>query len=141
MRISSGYPFSVLSGRDNSLTAVGADRPNVMGDPNLDPGRSHQALVAEYFNISAFVANPTGTFGNEGRNVILGPGLFNVDAGLYKNFKIWERHQLQFRSEFFNLTNRANFSNPNASLISPAFGQIQSAATARQIQLAMKYSF
>jgi hypothetical protein len=141
MRVINGFPFTVLSGRDNSLTAVGMDRPDVVDNPSLPSGRSHNDEVARYFSTSAFVANALGMFGNEGRNVLVGPGLFNIDAGLYKNFRIWERHQLQFRAEFFNLTNHANFSNPNASLISPSFGRILSANTARQIQLAMKYSF
>jgi hypothetical protein len=141
MRATSGFPFTVLSGRDNSLTAVGADRPTVVGNPVLPTDRSHNDEVAKYFNTAAFVPNPAGMFGNAGRNILVGPGQFNIDAGLFKNFKIWERHQLQFRAESFNITNHANFSNPNASLISPSFGRILTAATARQIQLALKYSF
>jgi hypothetical protein len=141
MRLATGAPFTVTSGRDNSLTAVGADRTDVVGDPKLPTDRSHAALIARFFNIAAFRANATGAYGNEGRNALIGPGLANVDAGLFKNFKLYERHQLQFRSEFFNLFNRVNLNAPNASLISPSFGRILSAGTARQIQLAMKYFF
>jgi hypothetical protein len=141
VRLASGSPFTVFSGRDYSLTAVGMDRPDVVSDPNLDPSRPTGQLVAEYFNPAAFVPNSPGKYGNAGRNAQIGPGLANVDAGLFKNFKLTERHQLQFRSEFFNLFNRANFNNPNSTLVDPAFGQIQSAVPARLIQLALKYSF
>jgi hypothetical protein len=142
IRLASGNPFNILSGRDNSLTAVGNDRPDVIGDPFLSADRSRQDVTAQYFNTSAFRANATGAFGNFGRNVIVGPGLANVDAGLFKSIPIWkESHRLQFRSEFFNLLNRPNFGNPTNSLISPSFGRILSAQPARQIQLALKYLF
>jgi hypothetical protein len=142
VRLASGNPFSVISGRDNSLTAVGNDRPDVIGDPNLPTDRPRQDLIARYFNTDAFRANATGRFGNAGRNTIIGPGVANVDAGLFKEFPIWkESHKLQLRSEFFNLFNRPNFNNPTNNLISPSFGRILSAQPARQIQLALKYLF
>jgi hypothetical protein len=137
----SGQPFTVVSGRDNSLTAVGRDRPNVLGDPVLPADRSHGDMVARYFNTSLFVANSAGQYGNVGRNSLVGPGIFNIDAGLFKLIPVTERVRFEFRSEFFNLTNHANFGNPNATLISPSFGQILTASTARQIQLALKLIF
>jgi hypothetical protein len=141
VRLSSGSPFTVLSGRDNSLTAVGRDRPDVVGDPKLPADRPRGELIARFFDGNAFRANAPGQFGNNGRNSLIGPGLANVNAGLFKNFRFWERHQIQFRSEFFNLFNRVNLGSPNASLISPSFGRILSADAARQIQLALKYMF
>jgi len=141
VRLTSGSPFNILSGRDNSLTAVGGDRPDVIGDPKLPTNRPRGQLIATYFNPATFRANAAGTFGNVGRNALIGPGSANVDVGLFKNMRIHDRHQIQFRSEFFDLFNRPNFTNPISSLVSPAFGQILSAGTARQIQLALKYSF
>ncbi len=142
VRLSTGNPFSVVSGRDNSLSAVGQDRPNVLGDPYLSTGRSRDQVLQQYFNTAAFAANATGTFGNLGRNTIIGPGFANVDAGLFKEFPVWkEGYRLQFRSEFFNAFNRVNLNNPTNSLISPSFGRILSAGTARQIQLALKFLF
>lgn len=137
----SGLPFTPVSGRDNSLTAIGNDRPNVLGNPVLPTDRSRNQVVAKYFDTSRFAANQPGQFGNTGRNSLIGPGLVNLDAGLFKNIPIRERMHLEFRTEFFNTLNHANFSNPNASLISPAFGQLLTAGTARQIQLAMKFIF
>ena len=142
VRAAAGNPLTVLAGRDNSLTAVGNDRPNVLYDPTLPTDRPRSALIAGYFDTKAFQANAAGTYGNLGRNTIIGPGLFTTDASLAKYFPVWhERVRLQFRGEVFNVTNRANFNNPNSSLISPAFGQIQSAGPARQIQLALKLLF
>jgi hypothetical protein len=137
----SGAPFTVTSGRDNSLTAVGFDRPNVLGNPVLDSGRSHNQQVAQYFGTTMFAANLPGQYGNTGRNSLIGPGLVNVDAGLFKLIPIQEKMHFEFRAEFFNLLNHANFSNPTATLISPTFGRILSAGTARQIQLALKFVF
>ncbi|MCW5977921.1 MAG: TonB-dependent receptor [Bryobacteraceae bacterium] len=139
--LQSGLPFTVTAGRDNSLTAVGADRPDLTGDPKLSTDRSRAELIARYFDTSVFKPNVPGTYGNAGRNILIGPGLATVDLGLFKNFHVHESHKFQLRGEFFNLFNRANFSNPNASLVSPAFGRILGAGTARQIQLALKYSF
>jgi hypothetical protein len=142
VRLASGNPFNILAGRDNSLRAVNSDRPDVIGDPALPAGRPRAELIAQYFNTAAFRANAPGSFGNLGRNVLIGPGLANLDAGLFKSIPIWkESHRLQFRSEFFNLFNRPNFGNPTNNLVSPSFGRILSAQPARQIQLALKYIF
>lgn len=142
VRMASGLPINPLAGRDNSLRAIGQDRPNVNGSPVLDSGRARRELIQEYFRVAAFTANAAGQFGNAGRNSMIGPGLANVDAGMFKAIPMpWEGHQIQFRGEFFNLFNRANFGNPNATLISPLFGRILGADSARQVQLALKYLF
>jgi hypothetical protein len=130
-----------VAGRDNSLTAVGADRPDVLGDPKLPTDRPRGDLIAKYFETAVFRANAPGRFGNLGRNSLIGPGLATVDLGLYKNIRIHETRKFQVRGEFFNLFNRPNLGQPNASLISSAFGRILSAGPARQIQVALKYSF
>ena len=141
VRLSSGSPFNVISGRDNSLTGLGLDRPNVIGDPKLDANRSRQELIAAYFNAAAFQANATGTFGNSGRNPLVGPGAANVDAGLFKNIVLFGEHRLQLRGEFFSLFNQPSFGNPTSNFVSLAFGRILSAGGARQIQLGLKYLF
>jgi len=78
---------------------------------------------------------PLYTFGNTGRNVPIGPGLFTWDVGGDKGFRMTERFRLQFRSEFFNVLNRANFGLPSGSIGSAAAGTITNVLTnARQIQ-------
>lgn len=141
LQLESGMPFNVFSGRDNSLTAVGRDRADVVGDPKLPTDRARKDMIAQFFNPAAFTANTPGSFGTSGRNALVGPGLVNVNTGVYKNFKVLERHEFQFRTEFFNLFNRPNFANPVSTLTSPAFGRIQSTMGARQIQFALKYAF
>src|SRR5450755_356390 len=66
--VNSGLPLNLVTGRDNSLTGNGNDRPNVVGDPSLPGNRTRGQMIAEYFNVAAFAANPTGTFGNLGHN-------------------------------------------------------------------------
>jgi hypothetical protein len=137
----SGSPFTISSGVDNSLSLVNSDRPNVIGNPYLPTDRPRSQLITKYFNPAAFQQNGQLTFGNAGRNTLVGPGFAGVDSGLMKNFSLTERHKLQFRAEFFNLFNRPNFSSPVATLNSAAVGQINSASNGRSIQLGLKYSF
>ncbi len=139
--VGSGLPFNIVTGGNNSLTAVGNDRPNLVGNARLPGGRSRPATVKEFFNTSAFVPNAIGQFGDVGRNMLTGPGYADVDFGMFKNIPLGEARSLQFRSEFFNLFNRPNFGQPVSSLSSPAFGQIQSTNNARQIQFGMKAIF
>ena len=136
-----GQPVTVLTGRDNSLTGVNFDRPNVSGSPALAADRSRAEEVAQFFNTAVFAANATGQFGNAGRNIVTGPGSISWDTSLSKAFRITEAHRLLFRWDAFNLPNRPNFGAPNGTVVSPAFGRIQSAGSGRIQQLSLKYSF
>jgi Carboxypeptidase regulatory-like domain/TonB-dependent Receptor Plug Domain len=136
-----GLPVYVISGRDFSLTGVGFDRPDLIGNPV----RSHSSranLVAQFFNTAAFTANQPGRYGTAGRNLFSGPGLSNTDLSLVKSFPIGERRgKIQFRAEFFNAFNQVNFGQPDGNLIDKTFGQIQTAADPRVIQFALRYQF
>jgi hypothetical protein len=93
------------------------------------------------------------TFGNAGRNIVVGPGFRNFDFSVLKNTKIGESSNLQLRAEFFNITNHPNFALPSNILAAPNFGtlfQTPDAAQnnvglgsggARLIQLAVKLNF
>ena len=107
-----------------------------MGDPNSGP-----KTPLQWFNTAAFVLGPAGRYGNAGRNVITVPGILNFDFSLVKNFRIREGHGLQFRAEFFNGFNHAQFDPPNTTFGTANFGRIFSAGDGRQIQLALKYRF
>jgi hypothetical protein len=107
----------------------------------LPDDRSKADKLSQYFNIRAFAPNAIGTFGNLGRNVLRGPGLANLDLGLFKDFPINENHSFQFRVEGFNALNRANFGSPVTRLASPTAGAILSAGSARIVQLGLKYLF
>jgi hypothetical protein len=100
----------------------------------------------EYFNPLAFIQPLAGTYGNVGRNVLQGPPLTQFDFSLAKRWALSERCNLQFRSEFFNIFNHANFNTPNPVVYaaatggpSPTAGVITSTATtSRQVQLGLK---
>ena len=95
----------------------------------------------EYFNTAAFTVNTVGAFGNAGRNVLIGPGLKNIDFGAIKTFTVKERYKVQFRAEAFNIFNHANFNNPSANVSASTFGTITSAGAPRVLQLALKAMF
>jgi len=145
----SGGPFTVFDSNDVSLqgqapeiTGFSANRPNLIGNPNSGP-RTPQ----EWFNVSAFQQlqpDPLGrfeVFGDEGRNVVQGPGYVNWDASAFKNIRLTESKELQFRGELFNVLNHTNFRLPVSDIESPTFGQIQSDVSPRVIQVALKFLF
>jgi len=134
--VDSGIPLNLTVNGNPSNTGSGADRPNVVGEWHLsDP------TVQEWFNTPAFVANAKYTYGNAGRNVLRGPGLFNLDLAAHKAFQITERVSAQLRLESFNATNTPALGSPNTVVGSPTFGQISSAGTPRDNQFGLKVIF
>ena len=124
--------------RDPNTFAGG--RPDMVGDPNA--GAPH--TIDHWFNASAFAAVPLGEIrpGNEPRGTIVGPGYFRWDASLYKNTRITERVNVQFRAEAFNVLNHTNWNNPaSTSLTSSSYNKITTARDPRQLQLALKLIF
>ena len=108
--------------------------PVILGSPN------------QWFNPAAFLAPPPGSgfYGDLGRDTLTGPGLATWDLSFLKDLPLRERLTLQFRSDFFNALNRANFNTPNPIVFtpsgtSPTAGVITSTSTtSRQLQLALK---
>ena len=131
-----GFPFYPITGTDASLTGIGQDRPNVVGSPYL---RNTNSL--QWINASAFAPNAPGTYGDAGYNSLISPGFFDMDTNLTRFFQIREHHRIELRFEFFNTLNHTNFSAPQSSLKSSAFGIIQAAADPRILQFAAKYTF
>jgi len=95
----------------------------------------------DFLDRKTFALPAIGTFGNVGKDALEGPGLVAWDMGIFKNFPFRERYRIQFRAEFFNTLNRANFTNPSNSVTAGAFGSITSAADPRIGQLALKVLF
>jgi hypothetical protein len=146
--LSTGTPFTVYDSADVSqegsapeITGFYSSRPNLISNPNV--GQPHTAN--EWVSRAPFQQlNPVtqaGQFGNEGRNVVRGPGIEDVDFSLFKYFNISETKRVQFRAECFNLFNHANLGLPENDLQSPAFGQILQAASPRLLQLAIKFIY
>jgi hypothetical protein len=139
--LTSGLPFTVLSGKDNNYDGVTNDRANLVGNPVLDPHRSRAQVLAEWFNTAAFVANSIGTDGTSARNLLDAPGFRDVDMGIFRDFTVREKYRMQFRAEWTNFFNQVSLNAPNSTLTSSTFGQITGAANMRQLQLGLRLAF
>jgi hypothetical protein len=126
-----------------SRTATNSDRANYLGGSAYGPGACGNSVrCVDYLVKSAFGQPALGTFGSVGKGMLYGPRLFDWDAGLFKEFGLrGEKLRLQFRAEFFNLTNTANFNNPNNAVNSGGFGTITGSLDPRIGQLALKLLF
>jgi len=95
----------------------------------------------EWFNTSAFALPPQFSFGEAGRNIVIGPGLANLDLSLQKAWSVHENQSMQFRWDVFNALNHPNFNLPGRILGAANFGVITSAQDARELQFALKWVF
>jgi hypothetical protein len=149
-RASTGFPVTLSTSGDNSLQGSSPngvnnrylDVPDVTGAP-LDIN-SHPQNGLVYFNPAAFTVNALGTVGNASRRYFSGPGMFNTDLALLRNFQIRESKALQFRLETFNIFNTTQFFGPaavNGNVDTALFGHVVNAAPPRLIQLALKFTF
>ena len=142
----SGAPANAVSATNRVFTGTGsnAGRPNAVAGCDLYTG--YQTLNA-WFNTSCFTLQPLGTYGNAGRDTIIGPNLWDLDNSLTKDFKPAERVTIQFRAEAFNIMNHPSFQNPNTTIFAGAAlnasaGKITATnSQPRQVQLALKLLF
>ena len=140
LTLQSGFPITPnIGGSDRSNTGAGFDRPNATG---VSPYPSSQT-TAQWFNLAAFSVAAPGTFGNAGRNSIVGPGMMTWDFSLHKDFRVTETSRFELRWELFNAANHPVWASPNYNANSPAsFGTITGTrVNMRQMQLALKYVF
>jgi hypothetical protein len=137
-----GSPYSILSGRDNSLTGINRDKAKLTGVSPKPPAGSDKTV---WFNPAAFAVNDIGTFGEVPTGAYYGPSLFSFDMGFFKSFRAGERVNTQFRAEFFNIFNQVNFDNPNTRVTAGGFGAITrthpSGGDPRIIQFGLKLLF
>jgi hypothetical protein len=136
----SGFPLNITSNDDRSLSAVGNDLADQVGPRSYTSGPL-SARVAQWFNTASFTSARLGTFGNAGRNILVGPRTFNIDFSAHKLFTIRERWRFQYRAEFFNFLNHTQLNNPDTGVIDSNFGRITSARSPRIIQMALKMIF
>jgi hypothetical protein len=141
LTLQTGIPFSVTAGVDRSESGVGLDRGDLVGPATTYNYKSVASKISQYFNTAAFAQPALGTFGTSGRDILTGPGLQNLDAGLFKDIRLNESRRFEIRWEVFNSLNRPPFQNPNASLSSSNFGRILTAGNPRIMQLAAKFYF
>jgi hypothetical protein len=139
--MTSGAPFNITTGVDASLTGVGNDRPDLVGNP-FRAYSSENDMLQAFFNPAAFAQNQPGRYGNVGRNLLVGPHPSTTDLALVKAFPIGDRFgKIQFRAEFYNSFNHVNFSSPTAAWNNRNFGRILSAGSPRILQFALRYAF
>jgi hypothetical protein len=146
LTLMTGTPFSISGGSALNTPGSTQTADQVVPQVNILHGIN---IGNPWFDPTAFVTETRpGVFGNTGRNIMTGPGFFNLDASLFKVVKFAERFALEIRGEAFSVTNTPQFSNPNANAgnYSPdpaknTFGVITGAGGARGLQLGLKLSF
>jgi hypothetical protein len=152
--IMSGLPFNVSyrdAGQDRDTG--GNDRPNLIGDPAIGSG---DGLTTPYFNVipigspgSAFGRPARGTFGDIERNAFRGPGFWNVDASLFKRFRLGGEKHLEFRVEAQNVFNHVNLGNPDTQVGVPGNNNTNAGfitgtapnSPMRNLQFALRFQF
>ena len=151
--ITSGDPLTIGSGKDQSQTGLGGDRADYIGPqgklgsnaPSADRGGCGTAKHCVAWLAPSWFAQPAaGTYGDAGKDTFRSPSVWNVDSGVYKNFRPLpsnESFRIQFRGEFFNLFNHTELHDPSTTVSSSSFGSIRGANDPRIIQLALKLFF
>lgn len=139
----SGFPLtiSVFGDTANAGTALGENpvRANATGKQVFGPGTRN---ATNWFSPSAFAAPAAYTFGNVGRNSVVGPGMETMDVSVVRSFAVRETVRLETRGEFFNALNHTNLGTPNRFVNTAGFGSITEVTTpGRQIQLSARLSF
>jgi hypothetical protein len=149
--VMSGTPFTVFDSHDNSvqgsapeITGFSANRPNLVPgqNPNAGPKTANAWLNANAFQpITQDPNSPVQQFGTAGRNIAEGPGYRNWDFSAFKNIRVAEGKELQFRAELFNILNHTNYRLPDSDISSPTFNHILEAQSPRLVQFALKFLY
>jgi hypothetical protein len=131
----SGTPFTITDTGTGAtaLNAPGSTQTvNIVSPINIVNGQPRSScapgsISCEYFDPSSFAqVTAPGVFGDAGRNILRGPGLFNLDMSVRRNFKLTERFTFQFEADAFGVTNTPHFNNPNTNIAAANFGAITS---------------
>ena len=136
----SGFPFTIFASSTTDFSGLNqfADRPIVNGPLSINYSNPDRVFTTGNFSLPA-----AGNIGNAGRNAYYGPGYVDFDFSLQKNFSVTESKKFQFRAEFFNLFDHANFDLPVGNLASGSVGTIigDTNANPRLMQLGLRFDF
>lgn len=136
--LQSGTPLSAVLGADVAGTGSPiVNRPNLLRNPNVK-----KPSPLRFFDPAAFAIPETGTFGNSGRNVIIGPGIWYADIALSRGLRLSDSMRAQFRADFYNVFNHPNFVAPPSMqnfADSPDFGALFVARSPRIVQMGLKF--
>lgn len=149
-KVNSSYPVNITNNGAN-WSRNGSTGSSIQERPDLRPGASNNPVLGspdKWFDPSPFVIPADGFYGNNGRNTLSGPHAVDADFSVVKNTSVSEQIKMQFRAEFFNAINRANFGTPSTELFDgarqpiPTAGRItETTGTSRQIQFGLKFSW
>lgn len=151
----SGMPFTINEASNRSRTGGAGSRGAFQDRPDLVVGAGcsnnpvNPGNPDQYYNPRCFSLSAPGFFGNLGRDTLIGPDLLNFDLSLVKSTKLTEKLSIEFRTEFFNIFNHANFSVPSGLTIFDAQGRVpvnagkitSTVTDPREIQFALKLIF
>lgn len=134
--LQSGRPLNIGIQGDRAGTGTGGQRPDATGDWK-EGGKTRD----RWFNTAAFALPALGTFGNLGRNVVIGPGTNNWDVSLQKLFRLDEQKSVEFRAEVYNAPHHFSYFGVATTLGAANFGQVTSANDPRTLQFGLRVSF
>jgi hypothetical protein len=143
----SGTPLTITASGNPAFVNTGlTDTAQLTGSVNIlngtpAPGCAATNMACHYFDPTVFSDQPGAVFGNTGRDFLRGPGFFNLDMSLFRNFKLTERFTLQARGEAFGFTNTPHFGNPGTNVDGSNFGIISSSSGERTLWVAVKLTF
>ena len=148
LHVASGEPFTpTVTGDPLGMKGDQFDRPDVLNGPGCSGSLVNPGNPLDYIKTQCFAfPNPSTRFGDAGRNILIGPGMLNLDTSLFRNIGGLEKFHAQFRAEFFNVLNHTNFASPvntslfgaNGSRISSAGVLTSTTTSSRQIQFGLK---
>jgi hypothetical protein len=141
-RYSTGQPYTLYSGIDTNLDGNTTDRLNSTAAlAEVSEGRDRLTVPGSLSDRTKLLPS-TGASGSVGRNTFFGAGIANMDISVNKKFKLSETAGVQFRAEFYNLFNHAQFALPVNELFFPAVGSaVATQVPSRRVQFGLKLMF
>lgn len=136
----SGNPFSLLSNTNTPGGTLNNRLNDIPGTINRTPQGSRWLALAPGVT-AAQLLPAAGLIGTLGRNTEMGPSFADLNIGIHKTFRLSERARAELRAEAFNALNRTNYDAPVNNIGNAAFGNILTAADARQFQLLLRFTF
>ena len=139
-----GIPYGVVENTNRSNTFAHGQRPHLLGQPERLGNWRSNIKANTYFDTNLFVAPGVGVFGSSPRNICCGPGFMGIDLSVHKWINFSERYKLQYRADFYNLTNTPVFANPELRRGRGGFGRVSNTlvgSNGRLIQMSLRFEF
>jgi hypothetical protein len=138
--VASGTPFTARV-QGAATDVAGGVNGTLRADYNGEPIEIGDRSIKHWFNTAAFSVPTAGSYGNSGRNTIIGPGSWLMSLVLSKNIPLRDSMGIELRAEADNVLNHANYSGLDTVVNSPTFGQVTSVSSMRKMILSMRYRF